>query len=404
MLSDHSSGLLFGLQLELAYALVGQGSLDALPRADEVLSSLSGERMREVEAGNLRWINRGPLHLLRLGMRHGADSLAQAEQLLVEGLISLREHATAVEAGLLPTGMHPWLRASDARRWPHGGDGRDEAVLALYGKDRHGWANQQGLRLSLPFASETRFRELFSSLRFALPLLPALAASSPFVEGHVGPARNCRLAARRDLLEGRSLVPPAYEGREAYQAELVEPLRRERNSVDSRLLVFDLCGHVLQADFDAGLIHLYALDAQECLQADLALCAFTAATAGWLMHETAVVDTPWPSARLAELVECSLIDAEVGVIRDTDYLELLGYPERGKCRFRELLQFLLEDKLAQDPAIVARKEILTTMRTASLATRMVTWLEQDRESWGAEELFHLYRDLVQCSETNESYG
>lgn len=400
MSSDHSSGLLLGFHLEQAFALVGRTSLDPLPLVDEVLSLQCGDRLREVDVGAMRWSNPGPRHSIRLATRNGLNGLYEAREIFSAGAAALRDAAAQVEGRLLPTGMHPWMEAERAQCWPHGGDTKDQALIALGGKARHGWANQQGLRVSIPFAGEASFRETFACLRFLSPLLPALAAASPFVEGNPGPALNCRIAAGRDFLDGPSLMPRAYSSKGAYENELIVPGRERIRSLGVKLAPLDLCGHLLRADFAAQLIHIDVMDAQESLEADLALCAFTAAATGWLWHSTSAPRDPWPSPRLADLLEVSLVSAEAGIIGDRDYLDIMGYPERGACRYSELLQFLLEDRLAADPAVASCAESLAHMRRASLANRMLARLRQDGETFGPEELFNLYREIVACSENN----
>lgn len=403
MSSDHSTGLLLGFQLELAFALVGRTSLDPLPLADELLTELCGERVRELDVGDMHVANRGPRHALFLASRERLQGIAHAREALTTGLATLSESCARVEGRLLPTGMHPWLSPERAQPWPHGGDHRDKALIKMAGQARHGWANHNRLRLSLPFADDKSFREIFACLRFASPLLPALAASSPFFEGRRGPAMNCRLAARRDFLDGAEMVPRAYQSRAAYQAEFLRPSQERIAGLDPRLRPEDVSGHLLHADFAAGLIHIDAFDVQECLDADLALCAFTAACTGWLMHQTGTARQPWPAARISELLDKSVLGAEHAVIRDRSYLELFHFPERGACRFDELLQYLIEEALVDDPAIQTCADTLRIMARASLATRMLRTLQASDEPFTWEELFNLYRKLVACSEENAVY-
>ena len=88
--------------------------------------------------------------------------------------------------------MHPWMRpAAETRLWPHG----QTEIYAGFRphfrlSTRHGWANLQSMHINLPFASDVEFARLHAAFGWLLPILPALAASSPIVDGAVRLADN----------------------------------------------------------------------------------------------------------------------------------------------------------------------------------------------------------------------
>ena len=96
----------------------------------------------------------------------------------------------------MPTGMHPWMDpAREFELWPHGDREIYAAFDRIFDCRGHGWANLQSMHLNLPFADDDEFGRLHAAIRALLPLLPALAASSPFADGH---ARGlARYAPRR---------------------------------------------------------------------------------------------------------------------------------------------------------------------------------------------------------------
>lgn len=403
--------LLSAFQLELNLALLGKNSLNALSQVDEVLTLRSGERIRRVQIGEAEWNLGGPRHRLGIRSRNGFDSLGHADKVLTSELVQASELAAKVDGRLSGQGMHPWMSAEEAEYWPHGDVSRELALESIFGEHRHGFANQQALGLGLPFGSDDEFERLWAGLRFVLPLLPAFAASSPFANGACGPARNCRLAARRDYFDtdfdfSCSIVPKHYSCREAVRAELGAPLDEalRTRSLLGHLQAGDVCGDGLLADFHSGLVHIAVLDMQESLQANLGVVALVAALTRTMVWE---VDTPlsqqraWPSARLGDILENSLCEAEEGVIRDTDYLQAFRFPQRGACRTSELLQFLVEEKLAEDNDLQQQIiPIQTIVHKGSLATRMLRALPED---WDEEALYELYRELVRCQADNEIF-
>ncbi len=396
--------LLSGFQLELNLALVGKDSLNAFSQVDELLTLRCGERLRRVQIGEAEWSLGGPRHRLAVRSRNGFDSLGHAQNVLSSELKIAAELAMQLDGRLAGQGMHPWMRADEAEYWPHVDIGRSQALESIFGSERHGFANQQMLGLALPFQDDAGFEALWAALRIVLPLLPAIAASSPFADGACGPVRNCRLAARRDYFDtdldfASSLVPKHYSCREAVRAELGAPLEEalEKRGLLGTLQAGDVCGDGILADFRSGLVHIGVLDMQESLQANLAICSLVVAMVRIMIWQ---VDVPlagqrqWPSARLNEVLEPMLCEAEDGVIRDLDYLQLFKFPEHGACRAGELLQFLIEEKLAEDSAIVANTAVLEQIVSrGSLATRCLRALP---ENWDEEALYELYKELVQC--------
>jgi hypothetical protein len=406
-----SAGLLEGFALELAYGLVGTTSLEWVPAVDELLTLYCEERLRSVAHGGSQWTNRGARHSLRVSSRDGLDGLAAATELFGAENKALAELAAKLDARLLPSGMHPWMAATRAERWPHGKDVAEDALDSLFGLDRHGFCNQQALRLSIPFASDFEFARLFGALRFVMPLLPTLSASSPFAEGERGPAMSCRVAARRDYFStdldfADTLVPKPSTCSDQYRSEVVTPLSKaiSQRGLSKALAPLALCANGIVADFDAGLVHIEILDMQECLQANIAVCGAVAALTIFVQNEeyaSLKELSHWPRARLGELFEESLVEGPEAVFRDRDFIEALGFPERGSCLASELWQHLFEEKLSEsphvEPSAVALKKIASE---GSLATRLLRALPQ---RWNDEDLFYLYRKVAECMDRDELF-
>src|SRR5690606_7705226 len=97
-------------------------------------------------------------------------------------------------AMLMPTAMHPWFDpATETRLWPHEYSPVYETYNRIFGCQGHGWSNLQSMHVNLPFANDEEFARLHAAIRLALPILPALAASSPLVEGRVTGLADSRL-------------------------------------------------------------------------------------------------------------------------------------------------------------------------------------------------------------------
>ncbi len=404
-----SVGFLQGFQLERAFGLVGGTSLDWLPQVDELITLYCRERLRSVDHGEAIWTNRGPRHMISVRGGTGLDGLAAAMALHATEQESLSELAKELDARLMPSGMHPWMAAGRAEAWPHNSAPQDEALISIFGNERHGLNNQQGLRLSVPFGSDAEFARLFGALRFVMPLMPALSASSPFAEGKRGPALSCRVAARRDLMASdldfaESLVPRPATCREQYRNEVVAPLKKalETRGLSQVLGAAEVCAHGIVADFDAELVHVELLDLQECLQADIAVCGVVGATAMLVQSEefaSLEALSMWPQARLGELLELTLVSGEEAVFRDVDYAKALGFPDRGSCRVADLLQHLLEERLATNPlAQDSTAALEKIVAEGPLARRLLRALPP---RFSDEDLYNLYKQVLACLAEDE---
>ena len=90
------------------------------------------------------------------------------------------EQLATRDARLLPTGMHPWMDPSaETSLWPGEGAAIYATFDRLFDCRRHGWANLQSMHVNLPFDGDDEFARLHAAVRVLLPLIPALAASSP---------------------------------------------------------------------------------------------------------------------------------------------------------------------------------------------------------------------------------
>src|SRR5665811_1134453 len=95
----------------------------------------------------------------------------------------IRDSLETMGAQLMPGAMHPWMDPhSETRLWL----GDNAVIYGAYDRifdcKSHGWANLQSMHVNLPFADDNEFARLHAASRLVLPILPALAASSPIAE------------------------------------------------------------------------------------------------------------------------------------------------------------------------------------------------------------------------------
>ena len=176
--------LLSVLGLEIEYMLVDIDSLDVVPKSDLILKQLAGEITSEVILGDVAASNELMMHVLELknnGPRSPTEPVASHFQ---EAILQLQPVLQDLHLQLLPTGAHPWMNPlTESKRWPHGNRDIYQQYDTIFNCQGHGWANLQSMHINLPFTNDREFSQLHNGIRLLLPLLPALAASSPFLEG-----------------------------------------------------------------------------------------------------------------------------------------------------------------------------------------------------------------------------
>src|SRR5262249_20775901 len=173
-----------GFGVELEYMIVDADSLHVLPVADRVLHSVAGEYVNDVERGAITWSNELALHVIELKTTEPAPHLDGLCASFEESIGEINERLAPLKGRLMPTAMHPWMEPDrEMRLWPHDYSPVYEAFNRIFDCRGHGWANLQSVHLNLPFANDKEFARLHAAVRLLLPLLPALAASSPVVEG-----------------------------------------------------------------------------------------------------------------------------------------------------------------------------------------------------------------------------
>ncbi|MBW3599357.1 MAG: glutamate--cysteine ligase, partial [Planctomycetes bacterium] len=321
--------------VELEYMIVDAESLSVRPIADDLLRAAAGEITSEVERGVIAWSNELALHVIELKTNGPARSLAPLPAMFQEDVAQINEILAAHGARLMPTAMHPWMNPDDELRlWPHNYNPVYETYNRIFDCRGHGWANLQSVHLNFPFADDEEFGRLHAAIRLLLPIMPALAASSPLMERRVTGMQDTRM----EVYRGNSRRIPSITG--AVIPEAVFTRRDYEQAIFARMYA-DIAPHdphkILQhewlnsrgaiARFDRNAIEVRVLDVQECPLADVAIGAAIAATLMALTEErwTSLAEQQaFAVEPLAELFLAAVRDAERAMIDDARYLRQFG--------------------------------------------------------------------------------
>lgn len=347
----------FGVELE--YMLVDAATLDVRPVCDELLRAEAGALVSDVERGPVTWSNELALHVIELKTSGPAASLAPLPELFVENVQRINELATPGRVRLLPTGMHPWMDPHrELRLWPHDNGPIYEAFHRIFDCRGHGWANLQSVHLNLPFCGDEEFGRLHAAVRLILPLLPALAASSPVMEGRVTGLLDTRLevyrtnARRLHSVTGRVIPEPAYT-RDEYDRLIFQPMFDEIAPLDPEGVLQEefLNARGAIARFSRGTIEIRLLDVQECPEADVALCAAIVAVLQRLVEQrwtSTAEQQQVPIAPLEAFLIRTIAAGEQTVLDDPDFLRHFGAADLAGGTVGDLWRHLIGEACRED--------------------------------------------------------
>ncbi|MEO6596884.1 MAG: glutamate-cysteine ligase family protein [Planctomycetota bacterium] len=411
-------GLWGGYGIELEYAVVERDSLAVRPIVDQLLRHFAGSFVGDFADGPIEWSNELALHVVELKTNGPAPSLAGVAQAFHTSLLRMQQALGPMGAMLLPGGMHPTMDPRhEFRRWPHDYGEIYGAYDRIFDCRGHGWSNLQSCHLNLPFANDEEFGRLHLAARALMPLLPALAASSPFCEGRFTGWLDWRLQvyrhnqARVPRIAGL-VVPEPVTTRAQYFREILEPVWRDIEPLDPDKLLREewLNSRGVVAKFFRDALEIRVLDVQECPAADLAICALVVAVL------RALCENRWcdskalaalPTEELADVLWAVAKDGDQAMVAHPGLLRALGLSSMGLPAsprtaldvWRTLATSVLPDVAGFDPLLSA--PLHTMLEHGPLARRMLAAVGTDPDHAAMDSLL---RQLAECLRTNTSFG
>lgn len=347
-----SFGLFQAYGVELEYMIVNQKTLQIESIADQLLRSPRGKQLAEFEHNEITWSNELASHLIELKITDPAESLENLAPYFQKEIQLVNEKLAGFHAKLMPTGMHPWMDPQkELQLWPHKYHEIYDTYNKIFDCHAHGWANLQSIHLNLPFIDDAEFAQLHAAIRFLLPILPALAASSPIMNGKATGILDNRMQVYLHNAESipsiaGKVIPEAIQTKKEYREKILKKIYQDLAPYDpDKILRHEWCnsrGAIPR--FDRNTIEIRVLDIQECPEADLAISQAIVEVLKSLIDEKW---TPFheiqgfPLENLYAIFLKCIQDAESAHITDTEYLKLFGYPDT-KCHAEDLWAWLLE--------------------------------------------------------------
>ena len=398
--------LFAGYGIELEYMIVDRVSGSVLPVADRILAQEAGEITNEVERGATAWSNELVLHLIELKTNGPAATLAPLPGLFLQDVRAVNAILDDLGGCLMPTAMHPWMDPGrETVLWPH--DDREiyNTYDRIFSCRGHGWSNLQSMHINLPFAGDAEFETLHTAIRALLPVMPAIAASSPLMEGELTGFMDTRLEtyrlnARRIPSVTGQVVPEYVKNRKDYEALILGTMYEDIASHDPGGILRHewLNSRGAIARFDRSTLEIRVLDTQETPHADLAIAAAIVAVLKALLlprwsplQQQAALATESLAAVFLDVIR----DGDMAVLRSREYLDLFRFPDRD-CRAGELWEYLMDDCGQGEWAPLIQR----ICRDGCLARRITRAIGGDSRRSRIEET---YRVLCRCLEQGELF-
>ncbi len=402
-MSEHAPYGLFEVAgIELEYMVVERDTLRASPTVDQLFKDVTGHITGDVERGDVEWSNELVAHVLELKTAKptadipGFRTKFAAEVRAINALLAKRGLM------LLPTAAHPLFDPfTETVLWPHDYHDVYELYNRIFDCRGHGWSNLQSVHLNLPFANDEQFGKLHTAIRLLLPIIPALSASSPILDGKPTGFLDARMEAylhhqeRLPQLMG-SLIPEAVLSEEEYYREIFAPIGKALAPFDTKGIMDHQFANSRGAiaRFDRGAIEIRVVDIQECPGADLAIAQLIVETLKAMVQgrwASQYLQRAWHHNDLLNLFKTVIRRAGGATIKNRDYLLMFGLDSPEATASALWAHIFAEVGGTMDAG--ARACITHILQHGCLAHRI---LARTGPKPNAQRITDVYKELAQC--------
>jgi len=401
-----------GYGVELEYMLVDRDTLAVRPITDELLKHELGNYGSDFENGIVTWSNELVLHVVELKSTKPEYNFNALENAFADNIKRINAILSGRNAMLMPTAAHPFMDPiAETKLWPHDNNEVYHIYNKIFDCRGHGWSNLQSTHLNLPFYDDEEFAKLHAAIRIILPILPALCASSPILDGKLTGSLDTRLKyyktnqSKIPSLTGR-VIPEAVFSKRNYLNTIYEKIRTDIMAFDPDQILNPIWVNSRGAipRFDRGSIEIRIMDIQECPSADIAIVnlvieVIKALVNGKFINHDAQMH--WKTDALVHLFDHVIERGQKGIIDNHEYLKLFGF-DRNTATARELWRHIISRLINSGNSSLEKwkREIDVILEEGSLAERIVRAVGHDHSK---ENIASVYRHLCDCLEQNRMF-
>ncbi len=400
-----------GYGIELEYMIVDKDTLAVKPITDELLKHELGSYGSDFENGVVTWSNELVLHVIELKSTKPELNFNSMENAFADDIKRINLILGKWNAMLLPTAAHPLMNPlTETKLWPHDSNEVYEIYNKIFDCSGHGWANVQSTHLNLPFYDDEEFAKLHAAVRMVLPILPALCASSPIIEGKITGFANTRLnyyktnQSRIPSITGK-VIPEAIFSKRNYLNTVYEKIKTDIAPFDPENILNPIWVNSRGAipRFDRGSIEIRIMDIQECPSADVAIIELVVETIkAFVSEKFAPIEDQIKEHTeiLADILDDVIKEGQEAKIYSSQYLAAFGIREFSTAK--EVWQIILQKLLdGGHPALEKWKpELDIIFNEGTLSDRIIKSLNGDSST---ENIRKTYRKLAWCLGQNRMF-
>ncbi len=399
----------FGIELE--YMLVDKDTLAIKPISDDLLKHELGNYGSDYENGIITWSNELVLHVIELKSTKPEINFNALENGFADNVAKINAILDKWNAMLMPTAAHPLMNPNtETKLWPHDNNEVYTIYDRIFNSKGHGWSNLQSTHLNLPFYDDEEFAKLHAAVRIVLPLLPALCASSPILDGRTTGKLDTRLEyyktnqSKIPSITGR-VIPEGVFSKRNYLNTIYEKIKTDIARHDPENILDPVWVNSRGAipRFDRGSIEIRIMDIQECPSADMAIITLVIDLLQALVSEKFITmenQVKIKTDTLVSIFDQSLISGRNTMIDNVDFLKIfeidkpVTISELWKSIFARLTLFTPSLKKWEQP------QLETIFNQGSLSERILQALGNGPSE---DNIKRVYRQLSGCLAQNRMF-
>src|SRR5260221_13253866 len=398
----------FGIELE--YMLVDKTTLAVKPITDELLKHELGKYASDFENGLVNWSNELVLHVIELKYSKPELNFNALENAFADNVKKINAILDKWNAMLMPTAAHPLMNPhEETKLWPHESNEVYEIYDRIFNSKGHGWSNLQSTHLNLPFYDDEEFAKLHAAVRLVLPLLPALCASSPILEGKITGFLDTRLnyyktnQSRIPSITGK-VIPEAIFSRRNYLNTIYEKIKADIAPYDPGNVLNPIWVNSRGAipRFDRGSIEIRLMDIQECPSADMAIIELVIETIKALVHEKFIGiqgQMRIHTEVLANILDETTRDGQSVTVSAAEFLDVFGLKQFSTAK--QIWEHILNRLVQGNHTLEKWKPELSIILTeGTLSDRILKSLRGDHSH---EAIKTVYKKLAACLAQNRMF-
>lgn len=407
-MSDFKLWARYGIEME--FMIVDSNTLDVKPFAGVVLGKdENGEQLSDVTHNDIGLSNELVSHVLELKCANPVESLTDLGSKFHTEVLRANEALKSVNAKLLPTAAHPFMSPEQMKLWPYDCVDIYKTYDRIFNCKGHGWANLQSTHINLSFNGDEEFGKLHAAIRTLLPLIPAIAASSPYLDSKFTGYLDARIETYRHNQEKipsitGAIIPEDVFTWATYDKQIFDKIKKDIAPYDTEHLLnhFFLNSRGAIARFDRGAIEIRLVDIQECPNADIAIAEWEVAVLKQLVSGAFIAPEYLRTLNtydLAKILLDTTRNAENTVISDKNFLKVWGI-NSNEIIAKDLLKFIT-DKVSPLISEHSQKLLQKMLMRGTLASALLKNLGNSpkKEAFVCE-----YNKLANSLATNTLYS